>query len=213
MYSTYDPTHIYVVSIDIGVKHMAIVLSQIEEDFTIAEIVWFNLIDITEFIHLETGEKCMLHHEKTYADYLEHIFLYFGDMFDKARYILIERQPPQGYVVVEQLIFYQYRSKSILISPNSLHYHFGWGKLDYDQRKEASERMANLKLCNTNRTYLFQHLDSLERKHDVTDAICMLIFWTDREHLQWKRNETLKKPKVRLDELDNFKYIKQVKND
>jgi hypothetical protein len=48
----------------------------------------------------------------------------YNEIFNKANFILIERQPLNGFVAVEQIIFGCWREKSILISPNSVHKFF-----------------------------------------------------------------------------------------
>jgi hypothetical protein len=162
-------------------------------DFTIREVEWFDLIDITTFVHLdeEATKKCHLYHEKTYTDYLEHVFYLHHNLFELSTWILLERQPPQGYVVVEQLIFSKYRNKTILISPNSVHSFFGWTKLylDYDQRKEKSVEIANKYI----RKELLDKFGTFVRQHDIADTICMVVYWCHKSHKKWLKEEDEKR--------------------
>ena len=84
------------------------------------------------------------------------------DIFDSVDKILIERQPPGGFTNIEILLHYMFKDKVILISPISIHTHFGMRHLDYEERKDRSIRLAE-KYTNIDIPY--------ERKHDIADAI------------------------------------------
>jgi len=188
-FETYRPDiYKYVLSIDIGIRNLALVFCSINKDYTFKEIVWFDLIDITTFQHRDPWEECKLHHTKTMCDYLEHIFQMHSAIFDAADHILIERQPPQGLVSVEQLIFSKYRYKSELISPNAMHSWIGWRRLnlDYDQRKDRSISYARQYLIGVERDYLLEYFERYERKHDISDAICLFSFWLEQRHNVWE---------------------------
>lgn len=182
LYSSYDPQLTYIVSVDIGVKNLGICLSS-ASGMELKEIIWFDLIDITDFGHLKQDECELKYHSKTYSDYMEHVFYYHEELFKIAEYILLERQPPMGYTVVEQLIFSKFRSRAILISPNSIHSYFGWTreKLDYEKRKEYSVKLAELYINQQQRTYLLDKFRSYERRHDISDAICITIFFLRKQ--------------------------------
>lgn len=214
MYSEYNPTdYYYVVSIDVGVKNLGISFSEINKDFTLSQIIWFDCIDITTFIHLdeESRKECKLYHEKTYCDYLEHVFYLYKELFSVVDYVLVERQPPQGYVVIEQLIFSKFRDKTILISPNSMHAFFNFGKeIDYEKRKYYTEQIAERCLKkNKSRNYLLIEFHNLYRKHDVGDSICMIIFWLSKKHKVWKTQEEKKRYNhynLTCKDLDYYRY-------
>ena len=89
------------------------------------------------------------------------------DIFDAAEKILIERQPPGGFTNIEILLHYMFKDKVSLISPVSMHTHFGMRHLDYDQRKERTVSIAE-KYIEDDIPY--------ERKHDIADALCMIIY-------------------------------------
>ena len=183
---------IHIVSVDVGVRNLALCLIQLEDDYTFHEssVQWFKRIDMTTFVHRDRNARktCHLYHEKTYTDYLEHVFHLHSDIFDTADHILIERQPPQGYVVVQELIFSKFRDKSILISPTSVHCHFGWTilKMDYETRKDKSVEVARAII---QQTQLLEQFDLERRKHDIADCICITQYWASRRHLEWKKEE------------------------
>lgn len=170
-----------ILSIDIGVKHLAFTLITTDKEYNLINIVGIDMIDITTFPHHDV-ENCKLYHQKNFADWMAHVFQYYQIVFDKVDKILIERQPPMGLVVVEQLIFYKYREKTTLISPNSMHKHFNIGHLNYDQRKKEVEKIFQ--------TYaqlpeVIQEYNNFKRKHDIADAFCIAIFWLHKKHKKY----------------------------
>jgi hypothetical protein len=184
-----------VLSIDIGIRHLALTLITTDQEYNLGNIVGIDLIDITTFPHHD-AENCQLYHQKTFADWMAHVFQYYQIVFDSVDKILIERQPPMGLVVVEQLLFYKYREKTTLVSPNSMHKHFHIGHLDYEQRKEEVEKIfrSHLQLPQ-----VVQEYNSFERKHDIADAFCIAKFWLYTKHKKYmeeKERERIGKMKL-----------------
>lgn len=206
-----------ILSIDIGIKHLALVLSSIDENYDFENIVWFDLIDITKF---DCKPNCTFLHTKTFADWIRHFIDNYEPILNKADRILIERQPPQGLVVVEQLIFGCFREKSILISPNSVHKFFNIAQFEYDQRKVA--------VVNLTRRYFDEEfntkLNKYDRKHDICDAVLFTIFWSKKEKerieteiLLKKRQEAIHKYNHHLgmsidDFFNTYRYIPKIEN-
>lgn len=91
--------------------------------------------------------------------------------FDSAEHILIERQPPGGFQNIEVLLHYMFREKAVLINPVSLHSHFGIGHLNYEQRKERTTSIAEK----------YIPVIPYERKHDIGDAVCMIVYFNFRK--------------------------------
>jgi hypothetical protein len=201
-----------VLSIDIGIQHLGMVLTYLNQEYEFKEIVWMELIDITVF---SCDKECKLYHEKTFVDWIAHVVHKYYNIFQSASVILIERQPPQGLVVIEQILFGCFREKSILISPNSIHKFFDIGNLDYDTRKIA--------VVNLTRKYiqpqLQLQLEKYDRKHDICDAILFTIFWSKKqresleiENLLQKRKNAASKFNHRIgsslnDFFDIYRYI------
>jgi hypothetical protein len=175
---------IQVLSIDIGIKHLAFTVATIDkESYEFIECTWSELIDITVFHCLP---NCKLHHDKTFTDWINHVLVKYRQVFEKVNVILIERQPPSGLVVVEQMIFSAYRDKSILISPNSVHKYFSIGSFEYEKRKEYSVKIAS--------KYISEDLiKNYERKHDISDTILFTLFWANKMKEEKKRKELLDK--------------------
>lgn len=196
-YSTYiSPELKYILSIDIGVKHLGLSFVSINKEWEIEDVIYIELIDITEYnCKSDTNiNSCPLYHNNTYSDYVDHVLYYNWELFLLVDYILIERQPPGGYVVVEQLLYSKLKYKSILISPNSVHSFLNWTKyhLDYEQRKKSSLQIA---LKYIKRIDLIEYILSLTdnrdyiddlRPHDISDSICFILYFINK-----KRNEEL----------------------
>uniref|UniRef100_A0AB38ZM29 Uncharacterized protein n=1 Tax=Mantoniella tinhauana virus 1 TaxID=3111543 RepID=A0AB38ZM29_9VIRU len=64
-----------------------------------------------------------------------------------------------------------FKDKVCLISPVSMHTHFGMRHLNYEQRKERTVSIAEKHL---------KYEIPYERKHDVADALCMIIYFNFR---------------------------------
>ena len=206
-----------ILSIDIGVKNLGISVSIANEDFTLREIVFVELIDITTFLHLDgVKEKdCHIPHTKSMADWLEHIFVYHSMFFDQCDYILIERQPPQGLVAVEQLIFSRYRNKAVLVHPSSMHKYFNIGQIDYQSRKNETEKICLMTLKNEEQ---IEKYNKYSRKHDIADSVCLMLFWLYQQQIKYEEEKRIERYKnviltfagsnMTMDEwFDQFRYI------
>jgi len=201
-----------ILSIDIGIKHLALVLINIDEHWQFQNIIWFDLVDITEF---DCKPDCAFFHTKTFADWIRHFIDKYEHVINKAERILIERQPPNGLVVVEQLIFGCFREKSILISPTSVHKFFDIRQLDYEHRKIAVVNIARKYFTDKD----YKKLCEYDRKHDICDAVLFTIFWIKKEQdrinseiLLQKRQEAMEKYNEHIgmsldDFFDMYRYI------
>jgi hypothetical protein len=174
---------IYVLSIDIGIQHLGLSMTCLEDDYRFIEIMWVDMIDITVFRHKEVKmDDCCLHHTKTYADWINHVIQENKPLFEGSDVILIERQPPNGFNAIEQLLFNTYRDKSILIHPKKIHTFLGISSFDYDKRKELSIITSKKYLSDDLKNYV----ETLERSHDIADSICMMLYWKNKKNTEWK---------------------------
>jgi hypothetical protein len=198
----------YILSIDIGIKHLGLVLLEVEQDYTIHDLVWFELVDLTRFEH--DAKHCALPHTKTFADWLAHFFHVYHKLFELCEHVLIERQPPGGHVAVEQLIFYQFRSKAKLIHPRSMHHFFGWSfdptsdaEQRYNIRKSKSLRVLEYRLKQTPRSWLSTELERLSRQHDIADAYCQSVYFTYCQQQEYRRRQHVL---TECDALDQYRF-------
>lgn len=184
----------YILSVDIGIKNLGLILLETEQDYTLRDIIWFELIDITRHPHLDNDRSCcQLDHSRTISDWLSHVFFLHKELFDLAEVILVENQPLQGHKAVEQLIFHQFRSKVKLIHPRRVHSFMGWSHtLTYEQRKEKSIQVLQYRLGKTKRDWLIPQFERLSRKHDISDAFIQALFYLDREYKSFRNASSYK---------------------
>ena len=160
-----------VVSIDIGYHNLGLVKSYVDEKSFEIKIVEIFKINLSTLPHKKIKRvDCKLYHTSEIVDLVAHFIQEYDDYFQEADKILIERQPPMGLANMEALIMYSFREKAELISPNAMHKHFHINFLDYEKRKERTIEFAESFLEN------FENYQELSRKHDIADAVCMIIF-------------------------------------
>lgn len=197
--------HVYeycVLSIDIGILHLGISVTLLDKEYNKLEIIWIDLIDITEFTHKwgPSRKKCPLYHTKTFCDWMNHAYQENMDFFEAADYILIERQPPAGLTAVEQLIFSRWRDKAILVHPRSMHKFFNIGGYDYEQRKVYTEKIARMNLDDPE---LQEQLGFYGRAHDIADSICLMLFWIkiqQDKYIEKKRRKYIMERQIQVHE-------------
>jgi len=146
-----------VLAIDIGYHNMGLVLAECGNGPNI-DIEYIKKVSLEDYKYIYSNDIVDL--VPLFVD--EH-----KEIFDKAERILIERQPPVGFNNIEILLHYMFKDKVKLISPVSMHTHFGMRHLDYDQRKERTVSIAE--------KYIEGEIP-YERKHDIADALCMIVY-------------------------------------
>lgn len=167
-----------ILGVDIGFKNVGLILTHCVREKV--EPLFVKKVDLS---HYKCTSNCNLYHTNDLADLISHFVVQYKDIFDKADQIVIERQPPGGLKDVESLLYYIFRDKSILISPVSMHKHFGMGHLDYEGRKERTEQIASHYLKDD------AYFMNLERKHDIADALCMVLFQNHKNCLLFRKNK------------------------
>lgn len=198
-----------VLSIDIGVQHFGINVSMVNEDYTLDEIIWIDLIDITKYCHKNgpSLKECKLHHTRTFSDWLEHVYQENKNFFEDSDIILVERQPPGGFTVIEQLIFNRYRDKTYLINPRNVHSYLSISHLDYENRKKYVEKAAYLYLSENFK----EQIKKYDREHDICDSVCILLYWLNKMNKEYRINEQKKisfdKNKNILEYLESFRFV------
>jgi hypothetical protein len=182
-----------VLSIDVGVIHLGISVSILNSDYTLKEIIWVDNIDITDYKHTKCLiSQCKLYHTKTFSDWIDHMIEENKEYFDESDIIIIEKQPPAGFVVVEQLIFSKYRHKTTIVSPNSVHKYFNFFNLDYDKRKEFSVKIADRFLSEK----LIEKSKRFDRRHDISDSICIMLYFINKKQEEYKKIQRRKEVEI-----------------
>lgn len=193
---------IHILGVDIGIHNLGISLTETDSEFNNPEVIWFDLINITEFNCDRT--KCPYFHEKTITDWMAHVFEHNRDFFEKSDYILIERQPLTGLTSIEQFIFAAWRRKSILISPSSVHKYFKYNNQTYEQKKISSEQIALRyleKSPDMKEIFYFFH-----RRHDISDSILFTMYWCEKQYTQLQKDKYNKK---RINKFQNMKMLSE----
>jgi len=214
-----------IMSIDVGITHLGLSIGITDEAFNLIQLEWVKMIDITQYTHqYDLQDKCcgVNHSSKCFADWLQHLFLEYETLFECCNYILVEKQPPSGLVVIEQIIMFRWRDKCHLVHPRSMHSFFNMGlktikgNESYEKRKEKSQLIAE-KSCKWHRRAV-ESYSGLIRKHDVTDSICLMLYWLfikNKEYTRQRnleRTKNLKLPNLNgmsgLEWMESMKYVK-----
>jgi len=157
-----------------------------------------NRIDITNVKHKRIQFcDCKLHHDHCIPDYLDH-FVQETPYFEECDVLIIERQPPVGITNVQDLLFKEFRDKVLLISPGSIHKYFGLSTI-YSERKEESEKIAQSFLSN------FSKFTKNNRKHDISDALLMTIFFCKQKTETLINNKNYQE-NLQIHDFDKFRF-------
>ena len=185
-----------IIGIDVGYHNMAMVETLVNEDYDVT-VTNVYIIDLKNLPHRRVSVRnCCLNHSNEIVDLMAHFIQEYGSILDNADKVLIERQPPTGLTQIETLLFYLYRNKTTLVSPNAMHSHFKIGHLEYNDRKQQTILIAN--------PYLKDY-PNLGRIHDASDALCLILF-----HV-WPYKERKRLLKIdRTLPFDNYKYVSSV---
>lgn len=187
-----------ILGIDIGIIHLAMVKITVQ-NFEVSEIHHAGLYDLTHPKHNKVPRtECKLGHSKGAFDRVEHLLQEYSELFTDVDVILIERQPITGITSVEQLLFGALRSRAVLVSPNAMHKYFGINCLTYDQRKEKTTEFAK---------QFLQHTDAWignERRHDLADAMCLILFYVNTRRLIFEKLEADKQHQLHGQHYSDF---------
>jgi|TARA_B110000977_G_scaffold55361_1_gene75430 hypothetical protein len=155
-----------ILAIDIGYHNMGIVLANSSDKGPKVEVEYIKKVSLADYKYIKSN------------DFVDTIPLFVEDhqsIFDGADRILIERQPPGGFQNIEILLHYMFKDKVTLISPVSMHVHFGMRHLNYEERKERTVVISEKYMGEI----------PYERKHDIADALCMIIFYNFRTEVHY----------------------------
>ena len=198
----YETKMIHILSIDIGITNMGISMIHANRDYSNPSIERIDHVDIT------TLDKSLTPYQTNYvADQVGRFIKTYEDWFEAATHVLIEGQPLDGLLAMEQVLFFANRSKAILLRPTMMHAYYeltrkwnaiermnaqystlpdGWELLTpadiaYRMRKEETVRIAWDYMDRYASCDLRERFESLERKHDVADSICFAFMYVERK--------------------------------
>lgn len=153
-----------VLGVDVGVLNLALVLVATSPDHEIEGVRRSAVVDVTKVRCLP---GCTLHHSNNIVDRMNHMFASYASWFEEADEILVEAQPLVGLVHVEALILSKFRHKTALVQPVAVQAHFKWPQCNYGAKKQAAVDTAGPYMPS---------LEDLQRKHDVADAFCLVLY-------------------------------------
>lgn len=130
-------------------------------------------------------KECKLHHTLHIVDLVDHFIQEYRVYLDRAKFILMEKQPPGGMTDIEALLYKEYREKMILMSPKTMHAFYKIGHLDYEGRKIAVSEIGE-KMLKTNPEMLKKY-QNLVRQHDIGDSLAYAKMWLLKQERQWDR--------------------------
>jgi hypothetical protein len=206
--------HLFV-SIDVGITHLGLAWSKVDENFRSVLVGKCKLVDLCNMKHKNVKRSdCKLKHSKGMYDRVHHFVQEYKWLFDSCCRILIERQPvPMGCTATEQILLGARRNKSKLVSPNAMHCYFGINKFEddvvmengekkliktkYEKRKDETIEIAKQYMTPD----CLAKFNSYSRNHDVADACCLLIFHVSQLREKYDQEQTKRKQR------ENFKKL------
>lgn len=157
-------------SIDIGIKNLGIVWGKCDRFYQKKPKFYkFALIDLTK---VEVEKKTGIQQYNHLTDKLHTFFKVLNPkIFDGAKVIFVEYQPPKGLRIIQEWFIRNYEERVRFVNPKTMHKHFGIQKKNYEERK--------IRVCKKSVRYMtidfFSNWLLLERKHDISDAICLSV--------------------------------------
>lgn len=172
-------------AIDIGYRNLGLIQVEVNSTATVINNATFmKKIDISKIPHKNVPHcDCKIPHTNETADHVAHFMQEHREVLESADVILLERQPPFGMTNIESILFFVFRDKIKLISPNSVHAHFGFSHLEYEDRKDRVVSIASKHIT----------LPDITRKHDIADAFCMILYEVQKNQVKLKRDEEVKR--------------------
>lgn len=200
----------FLLCIDVGIQHLGFSVLEFNDEFEFVRIVGIDLVDITNWNCQK--EDCYLFHTKTFTDWMEHVFFHYSCMFEEVEKIIIEKQPPQGLVAIEQLIFQRFRNKTELVAPQKMFSYFNINGFSYDERKQYTESICEKYLPLS----MKKEYKSFTRQHDIADSVCLGLYYLDS--LRKKLHDNRVREKARNFRMENSgisvkEYLWQFKSD
>jgi hypothetical protein len=93
--------------------------------------------------------KCPHNHTREIIDGFNHLLTRF-DVFYRCDVLIIERQPPQGHVTIQNLFLQRFGATKVqLVDPTQRNTHFGWarGKTTRWERKRMATHLVQTQWC------------------------------------------------------------------
>ena len=186
----------YVASFDIGIRNLAACFCKVhDETFEIESVSSIYKFDLyLERCDSTDKRKCAACKRTRRGgmdeiDGLYHVLAGpLRDELKRSTIVLVERQPPQGIVTIQAILYERFIDRIRLMSPQKMHAFFGMTGLDYEGRKKEVEILAREILCQKAEPDVVSRYDALPRKHDVADALCFVSYYAGLQARSRKPN-------------------------
>lgn len=197
------------VGIDVGLANLAVVKANVNIVENTLELEKCMCVDLTRALpHNRVNlQDCKLFHTKDAYDRVAHFLQEYEQewMSPDVTKIFIERQPITGLVHVEQLLFGHFRNRAELVSPNAMHKWLNINHLTYEQRKQRTVEHTESYFAALYSVNYYGR----ERKHDMADALCLLLYKLHLENEKVRKSMVLKTSFV---DFEQFRFKKVIKS-
>jgi len=164
-----------ITAVDVGVTNFAFVKCEVEDN-EITRVVLAERLDLAVVGACEDPTCSLRIHGKNATSRLLHLDRDRPEIL-KCDILLVEQQPLVGMKGVEQALCALASTEVKLVSPRSMHHHFGIGRLSYDERKKETTEIASVLLDGFVTPAHPRGWADETRKHDIADAMCIMIFY------------------------------------
>lgn len=193
-----------ILSVDVGTENLSYVQAVVEREITgewkLITVIKDVRKDIKKFENCGGPGICPLKfHDKNFTDYLQHLF-HYDKVFEESNIILVERQPQiKGLVAIQELILREYRDKTFLQHPTSVHTRFK-NTQKHEKDPEVRRALRKLKAVKETEELMSIHLNQSisdepdGRLHDKADAFLQLwnFLETENERIFMMKNSKSK---------------------
>lgn len=186
----------YVASFDIGIRNLAACFCKLNDDtYEIESVSSIHKYDLymerCDSMDRRKCEACK-RTRKGGMDEIDGLYHVLAgplrDELKRSSVVLVERQPPQGIVTVQAILYERFIDRIRLMAPQKMHAFFGMTDLDYEGRKKRVEILAREVLCQKAEPDIVSRYDALPRKHDVADALCFVMCYSGQVQKQKRPN-------------------------
>lgn len=192
------PCMVRVLAVDPAFTNLGLVLAESDASgFRVSDALRVDLGS------LQCEATCELPHSGHVVDRVMHFESLYSHLFEGTDVIVAEQQPPGGGgECVGALLYYRWRSKTVLVSPATLHKHFGLRGHDYGGRKRLSVELATPHLSGC------PAFVSTVRRHDMADACLLALYYHATVTLKPRPVREPNPPRVvRVADFSRFRFL------
>lgn len=160
----------YVISVDVGVKNLAICIYDVETQ----KVINWHVGPL-----VEAGKIYLPHQNVTYV--MEWLKNWKG-YFDNALCVLVERQMRCNMRIIESLIQFAFYDKCHVINARSCKLHYGLSMRNYRLNKSKAVEWASEFIAqnpNAFETQCINMYNASQKKDDYADSLLLVMYYLD----------------------------------